>query len=63
MGERSGNRISYRIRWTILMTLGGLATAAIVWLITDNIWWGLVGLLASGMVFNVLFNPGTRSPR
>lgn len=60
MGERTGNRMSYRTRWTILMTLGGLATAAIVWLITGNIWWGLVGLLVSGIVFNAIFSPGRR---
>lgn len=56
-------RMSYRTRWTILMTLGGLATAAVVWVITDSIWWGLVGLLGSGIVFNAIFNPGNRSPR
>lgn len=56
-------RMSHRTRWTILMTIGGLATAAVVWVITDNIWWGLVGLLGSGIVFNAIFNPGNRSPR
>lgn len=55
--------MSYRTRWSILMTIGGLATAAIVWTITGNIWWGVVGLLVSGMVFNAIFNPGSRSPR
>lgn len=53
--------MNYRTRWTILMTIGGLATAAVVWAITDNIWWSLVGLLASGMVFNAIFNRGSRS--
>lgn len=55
--------MSYRIRWSILMTIGGLAAAAIVWAITDSIWWGLAGLLVSGMVLNGMFNPGRRSPQ
>jgi hypothetical protein len=53
--------MSYRTRWTILMTIGGLATAAVVWAMTGNIWWSLVGLLGSGMVFNTIFNRGGRS--
>lgn len=53
--------MSYRTRWTILITTGGLATAAIVWAITDNIWWGLVGLVAFGMVFNAIFGRRSRS--
>ena len=52
--------MNYRTRWTILMTIGGLATAAVVWAMTGNIWWGLVGLLASGMVFNAIFGGGNR---
>ncbi|HEX6299865.1 MAG TPA: hypothetical protein VF148_05340 [Acidimicrobiia bacterium] len=55
--------MSYRTRWTILMTIGGLATAAVVWAITGNVWWTVVGLLVSGMVFNAIFNPGSRSTR
>jgi hypothetical protein len=53
--------MNYRPRWTILMTIGGLASAAVVWAMTRNLWWGLVGLLASGMVFNAIFNRGNRS--
>ena len=52
--------MSYRTRWTILMTIGGLLTAAVVWAITRNIWWAVVGLLVSGMVFNAIFNRGSR---
>jgi hypothetical protein len=55
--------MSYRARWTILMTIGGLAAAGVVRAITDNIWWTVVGLLASGIVFNAIFNQGGRSPR
>jgi len=55
--------MSYRTRWTIFMTVGGLAVAGVVWNITDNVWWGVVGLLASGMAFNAIFNPGSRRPR
>ncbi len=55
--------MSYRTRWTILMTTGGLAVAAIVWVMTANIWWALAGLLVSGMVFNAIFNPGNRVAR
>jgi hypothetical protein len=39
--------MSYRTRWSILMTIGGQ---------------GLVGLFASGMVFNAIFNPAGRIP-
>lgn len=55
--------MSYRTRWTILMTIGGLTTAAVVWAVTASIWWALAGLLVSGMVFNAAFNPGSRSAR
>jgi len=48
--------MSYRTRWTILMTIGGLAATGVVWAITDNIWRTVVGLLASGIVFNTIFN-------
>lgn len=53
--------MTYRTRWTILITIGGLATVAVIWAITDNIWWGIVGLPAFGMVFNAIFNRGSRS--
>jgi hypothetical protein len=55
--------MSYRTRWTILMTIGGLVTGSVVWAVTDSIWWGLVGLLGSGMVFNAIFNPGSHVSR
>ena len=35
--------MSYRTRWTILMTIGGLAATGVVWAITDNIWRTVVG--------------------
>jgi hypothetical protein len=40
--------MSYRTRWTILMTIGGLAAAAAIWAITGNVWWAVVGLLSLG---------------
>lgn len=55
--------MSYRTRWTILMTIGGLAAAAAIWAITGNVWWAVVGLLVSGMVFNAIFNPASRRIR
>lgn len=42
------------------MTIGGLASAAIVWALFDNVWCGVVGLVLSGMVFNAISNPGSR---
>ena len=45
------------------MTIGGLAAAAAIWAITGNVWWAVVGLLVSGMVFNAIFNPASRRIR
>jgi hypothetical protein len=47
--------MSRNVRWVVLMTIGGLATMTIVWVLTNSLGWGLVALLASGVVFNVLF--------
>jgi hypothetical protein len=51
--------MSRNARWAIWMTIGGLVTAAVVWALTDSLQWGLVGLLGSSVIFNLLW-PATR---
>ena len=46
--------MSYRAKWTIAMTILGLATALVVFMVTDNVGWTLAGLVGSGMVANAL---------
>ncbi|MGQ0616126.1 MAG: hypothetical protein ACT4PW_03910 [Acidimicrobiia bacterium] len=44
-------------KWSIAMTLFGLATAHIVFAATGSVGWALVGLLGSDMVANALAHP------
>jgi hypothetical protein len=44
----------FKILWTVWMAGGGLATAAIVYAISDSFAWAVVGLLASGVVLNAV---------
>jgi hypothetical protein len=54
----------YWLRWTILMTMLGLATAAIVYAVTGSLWWGAVGLLGAGVIANAFVSAraGTNRP-
>ena len=46
--------MTYRMRWTIGMTVFGAVVAVVVYLFTASIGWAIVGLFASGMVANVV---------
>jgi hypothetical protein len=43
-----------KVLWALWMTGGGIATALVVWGLTDSLGWALVALLASGPVLNAL---------
>ncbi len=49
--------MTYRMRWTIGMTVFGVAVAVAVYLVTQSIGWAIVGVLASGMVANAVLAP------
>jgi hypothetical protein len=49
--------VTYRARWSIVMTILGLVTALTVFAATGSVGWALVGLLGSGMVANALVHP------
>jgi hypothetical protein len=49
------------VRWSVWMSLGGMATAAIVYVATGSVGWAIVGLVGSGIVFNAVARPGQRS--
>jgi hypothetical protein len=46
--------MSYRIRWTVLMTMLGVVTAVVVFAWTDSVGWAIVGLVAAGVVANAM---------
>lgn len=43
-----------KVMWAVWMSGGGIASAVIVYLLTDSLGWALVALLASGVVLNML---------
>lgn len=43
--------------WAIWMTLGGLAVATVVFLLTSSMWWAVFGLVGAGVVFNAVAGP------
>lgn len=43
-----------KVLWTVWMSGGGIATAVIVYALTDSLGWAVVGLLASGVVLNAI---------
>jgi hypothetical protein len=49
--------MTYRMRWTIGMTVFGVVVAVAVYLFTESIGWAIVGLFASGMVANAVLTP------
>ena len=53
--------MTYRMRWTIGLTVFGVVVGVVVYLYTESIGWEIVGLLASGVVANALF--ATRNAR
>ena len=44
----------FKVMWTVWMSGGGLATGAIVYIVTGSLGWALVGLVASGIVLNAI---------
>jgi hypothetical protein len=42
----------FKVLWTVWMSGGGIATAAVIPVITGSLGWAFVGLLASGIVLN-----------
>jgi hypothetical protein len=43
-----------KVLWTVWMSGGGIASAAIAYLLTDSVGWAVVTLLASGVVLNAI---------
>jgi hypothetical protein len=44
----------FKVLWTTWMSGGGIATGAIILIVTGSAGWALVGLLASGIVLNAI---------
>jgi hypothetical protein len=44
----------FKVLWTMWMSGGGIATAAIILVVTGSLGWAFVGLLASGIVLNAI---------
>jgi hypothetical protein len=44
----------FKVLWTVWMSGGGIATAAIVYMLTASLGWAIAGLLASGVVLNAI---------
>jgi hypothetical protein len=53
--------MSFKVKWALGMTLCGLLTATIVYVVTGSLGWSLVGLLGAGIVLNAIAHPGRRS--
>lgn len=53
----------FKLVWSVLMTIGGLAIAAGVYAVTDSLVWAAAGLLAAGVVLNVVGQAITRPAR
>jgi len=46
--------VRFKVLWTLWMSVGGIASAVIVYGITGSPGWAVVGLLASGVVLNAI---------
>jgi fatty acid desaturase len=44
----------FKVLWTVWMSVGGVAIAAIVYAITKSLGWAAVGLVVSGTVLNMI---------
>jgi hypothetical protein len=44
----------FKVLWTLWMSGGGIATAAVILVVTGSLGWALVGLAASGIVLNTI---------
>jgi hypothetical protein len=44
----------FKVLWAVWMSGGGIATAVIVYVVTGSLGWALLGLLASGILLNVI---------
>jgi len=44
----------FKVLWTVWMSVGGVAIAAIVYGITRSMGWAVVGLLVSGTILNTI---------
>jgi hypothetical protein len=53
--------MSYRVRWTVFMSLFGLAVAIVTYVATSSMGWAVVALFAAGILANALF--GHRASR
>jgi hypothetical protein len=46
--------LRFKLLWALWMGVGGVATAAVVYVLTDSFGWAVVALLASGPVLNMI---------
>ena len=46
--------MSYKMRYSVMMTLAGVATAVVVYVLTSSFWWAILGLFATGFVINLV---------
>lgn len=54
--------MGYELRWALWMTAFGIIVALAVYVVTQSVGWAIVGLLAAGIVVNILVHPGLRGP-
>ena len=49
-----GRTMSHKMRYAVMMTLAGVVTALVVYLLTSSFWWAVLGLFAAGFVINLV---------
>lgn len=55
--------MTYRTKWTLALTITGVAFALVTYLSTGSLWWAAGAMLVTGMFANAFIAPMTRGGR
>ena len=55
-----GGNVTYRMKWTIVLTVIGVAMALATYASTGSFWWAVAALLATGILANAVAAPYTQ---
>lgn len=58
-----GGNVTYRMKWTIVLTIVGVAIALATYASTGSLWWAAAALLATGFVANAVVVPYSQGRR